>query len=400
MNMPAASVARLRIALTARLRGGRDECNRLGLAIPSKPGIRQSKMTIAKGVLSTRLWRITLVGTAAIAALAFATCAFVPNAYSTSDVENCDRTLGPATPGLDFSGVFEGSIVDGGQSSAVAQVKFVRNGNAVQGSYLRGEICGSVSGEVTLDRLEFSWEWAGNSGRGIAFHIVDRVSGTFGFREDAKGGGSFVLIQRRAGSPPAAWPEQGLFEASELNKRAIELDNAGRYSEAEPLYKQSLTIREKVLGPDNPDVAAALNNLAFLYQEQGRYAEAGPLYNRALVIKEKALGRDHPDVATSLNNLGVLYVVQGRYSDAQSYFKRALAIREKAFGSDHPDVALTQNNLAELYRAEGQYAEAESLYKRALAIREKVRGPDHPDVANIAEQPGSSLPNPGTLCRS
>src|SRR5258707_11217165 len=93
--------------------------------------------------VAARLWRVTLPGTAAIAAFAFATWAFVPSAYSTSDVENCDRTLGPATPGVDFSGVFEGSIVDGGQSSAAAQVKFIRNGNAVQGSYLRGEICGT-----------------------------------------------------------------------------------------------------------------------------------------------------------------------------------------------------------------------------------------------------------------
>jgi hypothetical protein len=133
-----------------------------------------------------RRWRVVLAGAAAIASFAIATWVFVPNAYSTSDVENCDRSLGPATPGLDFSGVFEGSIVDDGQSSATAQVKFVRNGYAVQGSYLRGEICGSVSGEVALDRLVFSWKWAGNSGHGVASQIADRVSGTFGFGDDAK----------------------------------------------------------------------------------------------------------------------------------------------------------------------------------------------------------------------
>jgi hypothetical protein len=134
--------------------------------------------------------RVTLAGVAAIASLAFATWAFIPNAFSTSDVENCDRTLGPAAPGLDFSGVFEGSIVEGGQSGTAAE--FVRNGHSVQGSYLPGEICGSINGEVIRDRV------------GTASQIADRVSGTFGLGEDAKGGGTFVLIQRRAGSPPAA----------------------------------------------------------------------------------------------------------------------------------------------------------------------------------------------------
>jgi hypothetical protein len=92
--------------------------------------------------------RVTLAGVAAIASLAFATWAFIPNAYSASDVENCDRTLGPAAPGVDFSGVFEGSIVEVGQSGSAAQAKFVRNGHSVRGSYLLGEICGGISGEV------------------------------------------------------------------------------------------------------------------------------------------------------------------------------------------------------------------------------------------------------------
>jgi hypothetical protein len=49
-----------------------------------------------------------------------------------------------------------------------------------------------------------------------------------------------------------------------------------------------LAIREKVLGPDHPDVAEALNNLAFSYHQQGSYADAEQLFKRALAIREKA----------------------------------------------------------------------------------------------------------------
>ncbi|CAN0560911.1 unnamed protein product, partial [Laminaria digitata] len=45
---------------------------------------------------------------------------------------------------------------------------------------------------------------------------------------------------------------------------------------------------------------------------QGNYAEAGPLYKRTLAIYEKALGPEHPSVATSLNNLAVLLENQVR----------------------------------------------------------------------------------------
>ena len=155
----------------------------------------------------------------------------------------------------------------------------------------------------------------------------------------------------------------------------------GRYADAEPHYQRALAIREKVLGPEHPDVATSLNNLAVLYRAQGRYADAEPRYQRALAIREKVLGPEHPDVATSLNNLAALYHAQGRYADAEPHYQRALAIREKVLGPEHPDVAMSLNNLAELYRAQGRYADAEPRYQRALAIREKVLGPEHPDVA-------------------
>lgn len=44
----------------------------------------------------------------------------------------------------------------------------------------------------------------------------------------------------------------------------------GNYEEAERLYKRSLALREKVLGPDHPAVALGLNNLAGLSETQVR----------------------------------------------------------------------------------------------------------------------------------
>jgi tetratricopeptide (TPR) repeat protein len=96
-------------------------------------------------------------------------------------------------------------------------------------------------------------------------------------------------------------------------------------------------------------VALSLNNLASLYYAQGRYADAETLYTRSLAIREKVYGPDHPDVALSLNNLAELYRVQGRYPEAEPLYKRSLAIREKALGPDHPDVAQSLNNLGSLY---------------------------------------------------
>ena len=170
--------------------------------------------------------------------------------------------------------------------------------------------------------------------------------------------------------------------AATLNNLAILYGRQGRYADAEPLYKRSLAIYEKAYGPDHAYVAAALNNLANLYSDKlGNYAEAETLKKRALAIWEKTLGPDHPNVATGLNNLASLYYYQGRYADAEPLYKRSLAISEKILGADHPNVATPLSNLANLYQEQGRYADAEPLLKRALAIREKALGADHLDVA-------------------
>jgi uncharacterized protein HemY len=62
-----------------------------------------------------------------------------------------------------------------------------------------------------------------------------------------------------------------------------------------------------VLVVNHPDVAEALRGLGYDYLDQGRYAEAEPLLKRSLAIREKVLGPDHPDVGQSLAALAELY---------------------------------------------------------------------------------------------
>jgi tetratricopeptide (TPR) repeat protein len=186
-----------------------------------------------------------------------------------------------------------------------------------------------------------------------------------------------LLVSSFVGAPAIAQQD----EAAALEKRVGQLYRAGKFSEAMPLARRSLAIREQTLGPDHPDVATSSSWLAQLYKSQGHYAEAEALFRRALAIREKALGRDHPDVAKSLNNLAELHVIQGRYADAEPLLKRALAVSEKARGRDHPEVATELNNLAGLYESQGRYGDAEPLVTRSLAIWERALGPDHPDIA-------------------
>jgi hypothetical protein len=80
----------------------------------------------------------------------------------------------------------------------------------------------------------------------------------------------------------------------EAFRKGVELYQAGRYGEAEPLMKEALRRSEREFGPDNPGAAAVRTALANLYRQQGRYAEAEPLLRRALAIKARVRGEDHP----------------------------------------------------------------------------------------------------------
>ena len=169
--------------------------------------------------------------------------------------------------------------------------------------------------------------------------------------------------------------------AAALNNLGHVHASLGQDGEAEPLYKRSLAIFEKVGGLDSADVSPTLNNLAALYQRQDRLADAEPLFRRAPAISERSHGPGHPDTGRSLNNLATLHEKLGRHGDSEPLFRRALAIYEKAGGPEHPAVATLLNNLGQVAKVTGRYTEAEAQIKRSLAIREKVLGPDHPDVA-------------------
>ena len=66
--------------------------------------------------------------------------------------------------------------------------------------------------------------------------------------------------------PPATEPAEGLRDATRSAAEAAELWHQKRYAEAEPLYERVLRTYERLLGPNDPDLAGALRNLANVCQ--------------------------------------------------------------------------------------------------------------------------------------
>jgi tetratricopeptide (TPR) repeat protein len=121
-----------------------------------------------------------------------------------------------------------------------------------------------------------------------------------------------------------------------------------------------------------------LNSLASLYQEMGKYVDALCICQRVLTIRERVLGPNHPDIARTLNTIALIYDDQNKPAEALPYYQRSLAIMEQRLGPNHPDVAYSLYILASLYDEWGKHAQALPLYQRAFRIAEESLGFDHP----------------------
>ncbi len=84
------------------------------------------------------------------------------------------------------------------------------------------------------------------------------------------------------------------------------LRQQGKLSEAEPLCRDVLRCRRKMLGDSHPDTLMSMNRLANVLSDQGRLTEAELLYRDALRCRRETLGETHPDTLISINNLARL----------------------------------------------------------------------------------------------
>ena len=79
------------------------------------------------------------------------------------------------------------------------------------------------------------------------------------------------------------------------------------------------------------------HNLANALHDQDKHAEAEREYRDVLTVRERVLGKDHPDVFQTAANLALALESQGRFEEALVFAQRAEEGRRRVFGEEHPD---------------------------------------------------------------
>ena len=105
-------------------------------------------------------------------------------------------------------------------------------------------------------------------------------------------------------------------DARDMLDRAERAATAGDLASADELLTDAARLQEQELGPLHPDLANTLNNRAIVAERAGRFGEAETLYRRSAAIAAAALPSDHPIVVASRQNLEDFCRARGLSIDA------------------------------------------------------------------------------------
>ena len=131
-----------------------------------------------------------------------------------------------------------------------------------------------------------------------------------------------------------------------------------RGGEAEPFYREALSIRRRTLGQDHPNLAYPLLGLARVLMDQGKVEEAQKLLVECLDIRRSLPPAAGLRLAQTESAFGRCLTMKERYAEAEPYLRSSChaIIRDPTASSREKREAL--ENVIALYQAWDRPAEA------------------------------------------
>jgi tetratricopeptide (TPR) repeat protein len=172
---------------------------------------------------------------------------------------------------------------------------------------------------------------------------------------------------------------------------AILLREKSSHKEAEELFREIYTRRKELLGEEHPVTLNSCNNLASILHMMGFIDEALPLYESTLYHRRKHLGPEDPDTLSTQSNYATILLDIDRASEAVRIFKDNYNLRKRVLGDEHKDTLRSLVNLANGFRAVGKAGEANRAYKGAVDVQRRTLGDAHPDTITSMENFASYL---------
>ena len=178
------------------------------------------------------------------------------------------------------------------------------------------------------------------------------------------------------------------------------LHRRGRYREAEALLRPTLATAIHRLGPNSPEAMTAMDYLGVVVTEEGHPAEGEQIERRVVDFRRRTLGNDNSLTMASINNLAFALLGEGKWAEAGTLFREQAAAWQRLQGADSPRFLDAQGNLAITLYRQGRLPEAEALYRQNLATKRRILGPDHPETVRDMNNLTAVLGDEGKLAEA
>ncbi|HLK20479.1 MAG TPA: tetratricopeptide repeat protein, partial [Bryobacteraceae bacterium] len=169
-----------------------------------------------------------------------------------------------------------------------------------------------------------------------------RLAETCGY-DDECSGKSFVdqALRIRA----AIEPKDTRF-AKLLTDLANTASEQGAMDDALKVYKESVALREKLLGPDDQLVAETYAGIANVYQGMNNPVMARSTMQKALDLRQGADKEQSAGFADLLEKSAALFARAKNTPQAKAQYERAISIREKLWGARDPRFVASMRKIA------------------------------------------------------
>jgi tetratricopeptide (TPR) repeat protein len=135
-----------------------------------------------------------------------------------------------------------------------------------------------------------------------------------------------------------------------------------------------LAIFRKAYPPDHPSIAFALNVMGFWQTMAGNFGEADRFLTEGLSMRRRLFGDGQPDVASSLMMLAILRDAEGQFPDALQLAQTAKGIYAKALSADHWRTAIAESAEGAALSGLGRYPEADAALAHSYEILRQDNG--------------------------
>jgi tetratricopeptide (TPR) repeat protein len=176
--------------------------------------------------------------------------------------------------------------------------------------------------------------------------------------------------------------------AESINDIGVVYYYLGRNKEMIENFKLSTSIKERLLGLNNPKLSRSYNNIGVAFETIAMFDSAIVYYNKALELV-KTNENDLESVGDLLNNLGNINRKIGNYDKAISYLNQAIDTYIRTYSNENRVIADTYHNLSMIYIGKNDFFNGEIYLDKAIKYYEQNFKEGHPNIATFYQTKGN-----------